>query len=201
MNRVSYPDIKCNDVLSTCLLSVSNRNQQYVDKLREIADDIATQWIAFDDRCAPKNFHLFKPCLTKRPEQIIAGRVTKKDLKDLYTTYMLKPDSEARKIYDKLRSSSNDICPLCGIYGVDTLDHYLPKARYPLLSVNPQNLLPACVHCNGIKSDSIYESASDQTLYPYDDDQKFYQTDWIKATIEVRNRIIFFDFYPDPPQR
>lgn len=53
---------------------------------------------------------------------------------------MLKNGSAARKVYDKLRASSKGICPLCGIHGVDTLDHYLPKARYPLFSVNPKIL-------------------------------------------------------------
>lgn len=201
MNRVSYPKIECDDVFATCLLSVGADDQDYVNKMKNIADVIALQWKLFDDRISPKGFHLFKPCLPRRVEQIISKGVTKAELKKLYTSYMLKLDSDARKVYDKLRASAkNGICPMCGIHGVDTLDHYLPKARYPLLSVNPKNLLPACIHCNGAKSADICEFASDQTLYAYADDNKFYETDWIAASISAQYGILTFDFFPFPPK-
>lgn len=87
----------------------------------------------------------FIPSLpSQNKEQVITGNVTKDDLMNLYTRHMLKLGSESGKIYDKLRAASNGVCPLCGIHGVATLDHYLPKARYPLFSVNPKILyLPA----------------------------------------------------------
>ncbi|MCD6618299.1 HNH endonuclease [Aeromonas veronii] len=201
MNKVTYPNIKCADVFGTCLLSVSDNNQDYRNRLQNIAENVNREWLHFDTRCAPKSFHLFIPCAARRPGQVIEHHVTKKDLKDLYSIHMLKPGSESRKVYDKLRACSKGICPLCGIYGVDTLDHYLPKARYPLLSVNPKNLIPACTHCNGVKSDSICKVASDQTLYPYNEDQKSYQTDWISATITAKHGILTFDFYSNPPQQ
>ena len=119
----------------------------------------------------------------------------------LYSRYMLKEKKESRKIYDKIRAASNGICPLCGIHGVSTLDHYLPKARYPMLSIYPKNLIPACRDCNSGKADSIFETASDQTLYPYNDDSKFYNTDWISASISSTYGILIFRFYPDPPAR
>ncbi|MDP8822011.1 hypothetical protein QTO19_17540 [Serratia marcescens] len=200
MNRVIYPNIGCTDVFGTCLLSVSDSKQAYKDRLHSISGRVIREWGDFDTRCAPKNFHLFIPCEPRKPEQLIERNVTKKDLKELYTVYMLKADSEARKVYDKLRACSKGLCPLCGIYGVDTLDHYLPKARYPLLSVNPKNLIPACTHCNGVKSASICSTASEQTLYPYNDDSKFYQTDWVTATITAPYGILTFDFQATPPQ-
>ena len=202
MNRITYPNINCDDLFSTCLLSVSNDNQDYKNRLENIAENISTQWRCFDDSIVPKSLHRFSPCMPRRVQQIIDGEVTKKDLKDLYTVYMLKKNSDARKVYDKLRASSkNGICPLCGIYDVDTLDHYLPKARYPLFSVNPKNLVPACQHCNGAKSDDILTVASDQTLYPYNDDIKFYNTDWIKASITAQHGILVFDFHAAPPSQ
>ncbi|HGS7001900.1 TPA: HNH endonuclease [Klebsiella variicola subsp. variicola] len=200
MNKITYPNINCDDLFSTCLLSVSNGNQDYKNRMESIAENISTQWRCFDDRIAPKSLHEFSPCQPRRVNQIIAGEVTKKDLKDLYTVYMLKINSDARKVYDKLRASAKGgLCPLCGIYGVETLDHYLPKARYPLFSVHPKNLVPACEHCNGAKSDDILKVASDQTLYPYHDDIKFYNTDWIKASITAQHGILVFDFHVAPP--
>lgn len=201
MNRVQYPAIECDDVYSACLLSVTRRNLPYKVKLQSIADVVADNWTAFDDRCSPKNFHLFVPCLPKKKEQVISRGVTKEELMDLYSVYMLKANSASRKVYDKLRAASYGLCPLCGINEATTLDHYLPKARYPLLSVNPRNLIPACQDCNKGKSDGIFTSASHQTLYPYSEDIKFYQTDWISATISSDFGILVFDFFADPPQR
>lgn len=201
MNKVNFPALHCDDVYATCLLSVGPRSLDYKIKLNRISEVVATSWQQFDDRCTPKNLHLFPPCHPRNKEQVITGNVTKDDLMNLYTRHMLKLGSESRKIYDKLRAASNGVCPLCGIHGVATLDHYLPKARYPLFSVNPKNLIPACQNCNDGKSDSVFVNASDLTLYPYNDDNKFYKTDWISATIATSNGILVFDFFPDPPKK
>ncbi len=82
MNKVVYPNINCANVFDTCLLSVSNNNQAYINKLQGIAGIVAQEWKFFDAHCAPKTFHLFKPCVARMPFQVIAGNVTKKDLKE-----------------------------------------------------------------------------------------------------------------------
>ncbi|MEN5290209.1 hypothetical protein [Stenotrophomonas lactitubi] len=46
-------------------------------------------------------------------------------------------------------------CPFCGIGESTTLDHYLPKEKYPEFSVFPKNLVPSCGYCNTRKSDRI----------------------------------------------
>jgi hypothetical protein len=53
---------------------------------------------------------------------------------------------------------------------VETLDHQLPKMAYPLLSVVPFNLVPACRSCNMVKGETAPASAGEQTLHPYFDD-------------------------------
>ena len=40
---------------------------------------------------------------------------------------------------------------MCHTSEVDTLDHYLPKSKYPSLSINPLNLIPICNKCNKTK--------------------------------------------------
>ncbi len=62
-------------------------------------------------------------------------------------------------------------CPFCGIadmQGVyhskrEAYDHYLPKALYPFNSINFNNLVPACHHCN-----STYKSSQDPAYTPKD---------------------------------
>ncbi|WP_053161421.1 HNH endonuclease [Streptomyces caatingaensis] len=65
---------------------------------------------------------------------------------------------------------ANELCPLCGISKVTTIDHQLLKGRYPLLAVVPVNLVPACRDCNTGKGEEAPATAEDQPLHPYYDD-------------------------------
>lgn len=51
-------------------------------------------------------------------------------------------------------------CPFCGISESSTLDHYLPKEKYPEYSVFPLNLVPSCAICNTRKRDRILEKGT-----------------------------------------
>ena len=55
---------------------------------------------------------------------------------------------------DLMAAARNALCPFCGRDQVGTLDHYLPKSRYPELSVLGANLVPACETCNRLKGTS-----------------------------------------------
>lgn len=201
MRKVTYPDIECDDPFSTCLSSVNKNtpeNVKYVDRMNAVSGEVYSEWNVFDSRIATKSLHLFKACLRAHPEQPILEGVTKQDFKELYETYMIKKKTESRKIYDKLILSA-ETCPLCGLKDPFTLDHYMPKARYPIHSVNPKNLIPACRDCNTVKSDGIFKERHDQTLYPYDEVEHFYNTDWVFSSISRPNGVLTFDFYADPP--
>jgi hypothetical protein len=51
-----------------------------------------------------------------------------------------------------LRARTLQLCPSCGEEGApNTLDHYLPKERYPEFSILPHNLLPMCDTCQTSK--------------------------------------------------
>lgn len=203
MIKVTYPDIDCDDVFSTCLASVNQKGQkniEYINRMREICGDISLSWLDFESRIPGKDFYLIEPCLARNVDQVIVRRVKKIDLKELYEDHMLKVGSESRKIYNKLRASApGGICPLCGVRGVATLDHYLPKSRFPMLSVNPRNLVPACRDCNTGKTNSIFENRLKQTFYAYDDNSVFYNEDWIFSIIKRIEGFLVFDFYANPP--
>ncbi|MFD7817617.1 hypothetical protein ACFV6E_32555 [Streptomyces sp. NPDC059785] len=72
-------------------------------------------------------------------------------------------------------------CPLCGIGEVDTLDHYLPKAHFPLCAILPINLVPACMHCNHDKGPATSDSPGTQPLHPYFD--RLGQGRWLVADV------------------
>jgi hypothetical protein len=93
------------------------------------------------------------------------------DMEWLYSNGMVRKGSGGRLFYDKLLSSpSNGICPLCALRQATTLDHHLPKFKYPLLTITPSNLVPCCRDCNAAKLSAVPTSKSSQLLHPYFDD-------------------------------
>lgn len=72
---------------------------------------------------------------------------------------------------DLLKRISVARCPFCGISESATLDHYLPKERYPEFSIFPKNLVPSCAVCNTRKRDHILDAGTNvrMFLHPYYD--------------------------------
>ena len=77
------------------------------------------------------------------------------------------------------------LCPFCGFGQATTLDHYLPKAKFPQLSVLPSNLVPSCKDCNTSKSARIVTTKQKQCLHPYFDHHNFIDQQWLHG--EVRH--------------
>jgi hypothetical protein len=101
---------------------------------------------------------------------IVPPDVTTEEMEAVYTTRMARKDAPGREVYDEIFSSSpNGKCPLCAHRMVTTLDHFLPKSRYPALAVTPLNLLPSCHDCNKLKSSLFPNSVEEVPLHPYFD--------------------------------
>ncbi|WP_198420297.1 hypothetical protein [Rhodococcus sp. R1101] len=62
------------------------------------------------------------------------------------------------------------LCAFCSETQASTLDHYLPKAVYPELSVLSVNLLPVCHTCNHRKSNIIGSTIEGRFIHPYFDE-------------------------------
>ncbi|WP_348620291.1 HNH endonuclease [Paenibacillus polymyxa] len=68
-------------------------------------------------------------------------------------------------------------CPYCDFHEMEfdiaSVDHFIPKSRYPLLAIYPKNLVVACSACNDrIKQEKLYLPI----MHPYFDnlDEYFY---------------------------
>ena len=119
-------------------------------------------------------------------------------LQKVYENKLAKKGQPGRKVYDKLMSiPAQGICPLCGQRVVSTLDHYLPKAHFPILSVVPINLIASCSECNKSKTDRVPQSAEEQTLHPYYD--RVDETQWLYSDVITGNPVSL-RFYVAPPQ-
>lgn len=64
---------------------------------------------------------------------------------------------------------------------MSTLDHHLPKSKFPALAVTPSNLIPACSDCNKSKLASSPHTEEEQTFHPYFDD--FGHAPWLHAEV------------------
>lgn len=127
------------------------------------------------------------------------GDVGRDELNGIYTSRFAQKGSPGRTIYERLRNAAtHNRCPLCSQRTVSTLDHYLPKAKFPAYSVLPINLIPSCIDCNKIKSSEVPAKASDQTLHPYFDD--FGKAKWLVASIK-RNNPFSVVFSTNPPKK
>lgn len=103
--------------------------------------------------------------------------VSAPEMRWLYDHRLVAKASPGRVIYEQIRMSSpGGRCPLCGHREVMTVDHYLPKASYPALAVNPANLIPACSDCNKTKSSKVID-----IVHPYFDDVENDQ--WLRAAV------------------
>lgn len=178
------------EVLETCVGGVADPALQ--GRLQAITPQLVATAANYDQLARVQSLHQ-----VVRTENV--GAVTRSELEELYSKQMSAANGAARLIYSALRNASpNGKCPLCGIGTVTVLDHHLPKARYPNLSVCPFNLVPACDFCNNAKRARFPTCAEEQTIHPYYDD--YTQQQWIFAQLDVAGSPVLV-FYVDAPEQ
>lgn len=83
-----------------------------------------------------------------------------------------RPDSSQLPVLIQLRNRTLQFCPSCGEEGTpNTLDHYLPKERFPHFAIVPHNLTPMCDICQQAKANDVLDGAGNKIfLHPYFDE-------------------------------
>ena len=176
------------EVFETCVSMVKNTALRA--KLRAVRPEVKTAAADYDDKAASSR--LFQ---TARHNAV--GGVSGAEMVQVYTGRMVPKTSTGRAIYNRIMASPvNQRCPLCGIGTVNTLDHYLPKTHFPVFSVTPNNLVPACTWCQGEKLEYYSETRGGQILHPYFDN--FDSDEWLVADV-VAGSPAAFRFYSSPP--
>lgn len=131
-------------------------------------------------------------------DAIYLGVATKKDFKNVYTQQMVGEDKPGRLVYDILLASApGGKCPLCGFAQATTLDHYLPKAKFPQFSVFPSNLVPACGPCNFGKRAELALTRGGQSIHPYFD-AALIGEQWLFADVVPGNPLTI-RYFTNPP--
>lgn len=104
-----------------------------------------------------------------------------------------------RKLYDALMAAAvHNLCPLCGYQPVAQLDHYAPKATFPLCALTPLNLVPACGPCNQGKSNKLATEAAEEAFHPYFDDLGAER--WLFAYVHRANGGVTATYFVRPPE-
>ena len=173
MRPLPAPAIVVSDVLADCITDAEAALQP---RLGAIVADMVARETTYVHAAKSTALHTL-PTLSPM------GAVTLDELNSLYSNHMSATSGSARRHYDQIRNAApNKRCPLCGAGTVATLDHHLPKSKYPDLAILPINLVPACHHCNDSKKARYPKSAGEQTLHPYFDGHL--QGQWLTASVD-----------------
>ena len=157
-----------------CVNAIANTELQ--NRLRNIAQNIQAANDAYEAAAPLARLH------TIPQSEIIGGLVTTDEMSNLYDRQMVGKYGAARHIYQRLRlAPAYGMCPLCGVRVVATIDHHLPKSRYPDLAMTPVNLVPCCMDCNTNKRAIFPTAGEEETLHPYYDN--FDGEEWLKAVL------------------
>ncbi|MGJ5751633.1 hypothetical protein FB563_4022 [Streptomyces puniciscabiei] len=164
------------DTRATYLTCISNARPTAKKRLETFEEPVVCAGDQYEAAAKNQALHSLKD-LAAQP----ADQADRKALRKVYKDRMAKEDVPGRDIYDAIKDAAKELCPLCGIGKVSTIDHQLPQAKYPLLAVVPVNLVPACRDCNTGKGEHSPATAEDQTLHPYYDD--LFHVPWLAARL------------------
>lgn len=188
MRKLNKPILNATIVYPDCLGGVGSAElRNRLVNCQPLIIDAETE---FDNKITKGEIH------TIVRETVINGNVSSSELKNVYTAQMVQ-NPRGRVYYDELiQAAPSGLCPLCAHRDATTLDHYLPKSKYPRLSVVPINLIPACKDCNTGKLSDYPTTPEEETLHPYYDDID--NVTWLKARVN-RTNPVSLTFYVERP--
>lgn len=196
MKIIAIPDVTESFVLDKCISGIGAR--EFRDRVDEVSPLIVECGQLYKQKADSNELHTL-PAVNIGDGELALGRVTKRELTSLYTNYLVAKTKPGRDIYDSLMIRAPLCrCPFCGLNHVSTLDHFLPKTKYPSLSVTPTNLVPSCKDCNTGKSSSVALTGSSQPLHPYFDREPFHTEQWLFARV-IDNQPITVAYEVIPP--
>lgn len=181
MRAMRAPNEDPQVVYKTCVDSITDDDLR--NRLNVLTNTVGNVAGDYQQRALAKQLYTL-PQNNCGNDAVALGAVTKQELKDVYSKHMVARTKPARKIYDSLLSSAPlGRCPFCAMGHASTLDHYLPKTKYPQLSVVPVNLVPSCKDCNTGKSTAVATTAEAQCIHPYFDHHHFMNEQWLYAKV------------------
>jgi hypothetical protein len=181
MKKLPPPTLSFSTALTEAISGIGN-NADRTMYTAAFLDSAAVE-TAYEDGARAATLYSM-PRVTGTDDPVVHGTLRKSHLTKLYTQYFVPGTKPARRLYEEIKVTANGKCPLCGGVGhVRTLDHYLPKANFPVYSVLPANLVPCCRDCNSEKLNAFAATRGLQTLHPYFDHDRFFNERWVDARV------------------
>lgn len=197
MKRLTAPPFDGLDIFDACVAEMDPLTRI---PFTESRDNVLAASVEFATQSAIKAWCNLPRTRHGHREDVIAGTLSKGSLMDLYDNGVVKSKGRPRNIYDAILVAAQGRCPYCaGIGDAKTLDHYLPKAKFPALAVHPYNLIPACRDCNTEAAAGYPTSLELQPINPYLDNDCFFLERWIRAEVVQCSPpiVMFFAAPPD----
>ena len=176
------------EVFENCVSMV--RKSALRSRLQAVLPIVENEAADYDDKATRTQLYRKKPHANVKT--VLGSEMVK-----VYTGRMVPKGSKGRPTYDRIMAAPvHGKCPLCGIGAVNTLDHYLPKTFFPVYSVTPINLVPACTWCQKEKGDYYPKTKAGQLLHPYYDDLN--NEVWLVAEV-LGSTPAGFRYFASPP--
>lgn len=114
-----------------------------------------------------------------------------KENKDLLVEYYEKaPSSLNKELLNRRNEHGLYSCPFCGNpMKPDTLDHFIPKDKWPEFSIFSNNLVPQCRSCAPIKGEEYYCNDNKQAKFIHPIYFDLLQRFSYKISVEFNNSI------------
>lgn len=190
MKPLPIPADNYADVIHSCISNITDQElrNRIIDAIPFLLDSMED----FDEKIRSRQLS------TIQATDTVNGNISKAEMNNLYTNKLAKLGQPPRNAYyDRWKLiTPHGRCPLCCVRDVKTLDHYLPKANYPVYSILPINLIPACRDCNTEKLNVIATCYAEETIHPYYDNID--NERWLTASI-IQSSPPSFLFNVTPP--
>lgn len=118
----------------------------------------------------------------------------------LHDTYTNQQESLIAALKKGLSASERSECPYCRIGAMHTLDHVLPKGKFPEFSIFHLNLVPCCGHCNGHKGEDLAGNDGTRLFINSYHDALPAEDSFLECSVEVRDGLPAMEFavtHPD----
>ncbi|MDO7453446.1 hypothetical protein Q5X70_02700 [Acinetobacter baumannii] len=146
VTKIKAPDISSIEFINKVLESRVVSSNRWSAFYKAIEKDLISSYERYIQEKG--NPEIISTLDFKKYSAINDVELRKKTMINLYTT---KQDAYITPILDSLRTKHNLLfCPFCGEEVIpSTLDHYLPKEKFPEYSICLVNLIPMCTKCQG----------------------------------------------------
>ncbi|WP_276127094.1 HNH endonuclease [Mycolicibacterium septicum] len=180
------------EAAQACVSQSRSRNREIDTALQEALSDFDVNSKAYQQAGKAGALHTLTAADFPSPGSLSPERV-----KWLYKQRLKNPGRKAAyAIYVRLRSSGpNGYCAYCRYQNAGTLDHFLPKAEFGMLAIEPWNLVPCCTECNGNRNE---RSPDSRLIHPNFLDHELGR--WLYGSVVTHDPVLI-EFFAEPAER